>query len=220
MIRIDNQYKVPPGVEAYQREKQDGARDDGVYGTPQIQALAQQLRRRQDPRHLARVRHRRVGRRQRYPVHLPDRRQLLVAGGRRGAIRQGAARRQPQGQEDRLHLSTTIPPAGSRCRCCRISRRARASSSDLRRAAAGARVGSQTLDIAQRFRPDFVIAHVFGRSPSVAIKALKAQRLSATQGDRPRLGRRPRRTSRRLAAAASPKATTRSSSPASATTIR
>jgi branched-chain amino acid transport system substrate-binding protein len=29
------------------------------------------------------------------------------------------------------------------------------------------------LDITQRYRPDFVIAHLFGRSPSVAIKELK-----------------------------------------------
>jgi branched-chain amino acid transport system substrate-binding protein len=34
-------------------------------------------------------------------------------------------------------------------------------------------MGAQALDIAQRFRPDFVIAHLFGRSPSVSIKELK-----------------------------------------------
>ena len=37
----------------------------------------------------------------------------------------------------------------------------------------GVEMGAQVLDIAQRFRPDFVIAHLFGRSPSVAIKELK-----------------------------------------------
>ena len=34
-------------------------------------------------------------------------------------------------------------------------------------------MGAQVLDIAQRIRPDFVLMHLFGRSPSVAIKALK-----------------------------------------------
>jgi branched-chain amino acid transport system substrate-binding protein len=34
-------------------------------------------------------------------------------------------------------------------------------------------MGAQVLDIAQRYRPDFVISHLFGRSPSVAIKELK-----------------------------------------------
>jgi len=37
----------------------------------------------------------------------------------------------------------------------------------------GVEMGAQVLDIAQRFRPDFVIAALAGRSPSVAIKELK-----------------------------------------------
>ena len=46
----------------------------------------------------------------RYPVSVPDRRDLLVAGRRRGPVRQGQARRQPEGQEDRLCLYDN--PAG------------------------------------------------------------------------------------------------------------
>jgi branched-chain amino acid transport system substrate-binding protein len=34
-------------------------------------------------------------------------------------------------------------------------------------------MGAQVLDITQRYRPDFVIAHLFGRSPSLAIKEFK-----------------------------------------------
>jgi branched-chain amino acid transport system substrate-binding protein len=37
----------------------------------------------------------------------------------------------------------------------------------------GIEMGAQVLDIAQRFRADFVIAHLFGRSPSVSIKEFK-----------------------------------------------
>src|SRR5438046_7980590 len=37
----------------------------------------------------------------------------------------------------------------------------------------GVEMGAQVLDIAQRYRADFVIAHLFGRSPSVSIKELK-----------------------------------------------
>ena len=37
----------------------------------------------------------------------------------------------------------------------------------------GVEMGAQVLDIAQRFHPDFVITHLFGRSPSVSIKELK-----------------------------------------------
>ena len=38
----------------------------------------------------------------------------------------------------------------------------------------GVEMSAQILDIAQRFRPDFVLAHLFGRAPSVAIKGLKS----------------------------------------------
>ena len=37
----------------------------------------------------------------------------------------------------------------------------------------GVEIGAQVLDITQRYRPDFVIAHLFGRSPSVAIKEFR-----------------------------------------------
>jgi branched-chain amino acid transport system substrate-binding protein len=37
----------------------------------------------------------------------------------------------------------------------------------------GVEMGAQVLDITQRYKPDFVIAHLFGRSPSVAIKEFK-----------------------------------------------
>src|SRR6202007_128104 len=38
----------------------------------------------------------------------------------------------------------------------------------------GVEMGAQILDITQRYRPDFVIAHLFGRSPAAAIKAFKS----------------------------------------------
>src|SRR5437764_10955527 len=40
---IDNEYKVPPAVEAYERQKQQGAVSMMLYGTPQVQALNQKL---------------------------------------------------------------------------------------------------------------------------------------------------------------------------------
>jgi branched-chain amino acid transport system substrate-binding protein len=36
-------------------------------------------------------------------------------------------------------------------------------------------MGAQVLDITGRFKPDFVIAHLFGRSPSVSIKEFKGK---------------------------------------------
>jgi branched-chain amino acid transport system substrate-binding protein len=37
----------------------------------------------------------------------------------------------------------------------------------------GVELGAQIIDVTQRYHPDFVIAHLFGRSPSVMIKGLK-----------------------------------------------
>ena len=42
-IEIDHEYKVPPAVEAYQREKGEGATSIMVYGSPQVQALYQKM---------------------------------------------------------------------------------------------------------------------------------------------------------------------------------
>jgi len=42
-MEIDHEYKVPPAVEAYEREKLEGATSIMVYGTPQVQALNQKL---------------------------------------------------------------------------------------------------------------------------------------------------------------------------------
>ena len=35
-------------------------------------------------------------------------------------------------------------------------------------------MSAQILDISQRYRPDFVLAHLFGRAPSVMLKGLKS----------------------------------------------
>jgi len=41
--------------------------------------------------------------------------------------------------------------------------------------APGVEMAAQVLDITGRFKPDFVIAHLFGRSPSVSIKEFKGK---------------------------------------------
>src|SRR5947207_4791542 len=42
-IEIDHEYKVPQGVEAYERHKKEGAVTMAIYGTPHIYALAAKL---------------------------------------------------------------------------------------------------------------------------------------------------------------------------------
>src|SRR5215469_1400008 len=42
-IELDNEYKVPPAIEEYERQKEAGAVSIMLYGTPQTQALTQKL---------------------------------------------------------------------------------------------------------------------------------------------------------------------------------
>src|SRR5262247_4908806 len=43
VIEIDNEYKVPPAMEAHERFKKEGAVLTGLYGTPQTAALTKKL---------------------------------------------------------------------------------------------------------------------------------------------------------------------------------
>src|SRR5437763_2173362 len=46
---IDHEYKVPPGMEAYERDKRDGAVSYMIYGTPHAQELKQKLNEDKNP---------------------------------------------------------------------------------------------------------------------------------------------------------------------------
>jgi len=85
---LDNEYKVPPAVEEYERQKGAGALSLMIRHAsgPGAQPEAP---RGQDSRHLARLRHRRLGRRQALSLSLPDGGDLLVAGRRCRQVRQG-----------------------------------------------------------------------------------------------------------------------------------
>src|SRR5580658_6089368 len=43
VIEVDNEYKVPPAIEAHERFKKEGAILEGLYGTPQTAALNKKL---------------------------------------------------------------------------------------------------------------------------------------------------------------------------------
>ena len=43
VLEIDNEYKVPPAVEAHERFKKEGVVLEGLYGTPQTVALTKKL---------------------------------------------------------------------------------------------------------------------------------------------------------------------------------
>src|SRR5882762_6518385 len=126
---IDHEYKVPQGMEAYERAKKDGAVSYMIYGTPHAQALNQKLVEDKIPGTSPGFGISASADGARYPYLFPIAEDL----------------QKTEGYELRTFA---VPPPG-------------------------VEMGAQVLDITQRYRPDFVIDHLFGRSPSVAIKEYK-----------------------------------------------
>ena len=140
VIEVDNEYKVPPAMEAHERFKKEGAVLEGLYGTPQTAALNKKLEEDKILGTSPGFGTAAAADGKRYPVYLPDRGQLLVAGRRGGRVRQGEDGR-AEGQEDRLPVlrqpgrqGAAADPRGSR-----QERRLRAA--HLRGARAGRRDG-------------------------------------------------------------------------------
>src|SRR5258705_11207703 len=169
----DNEYKVPPAVESYERHKKDGAVTMAIYGTPQIYALA--AKRTED----------------RIPGTSPGFGSAAAADGIRypyifricasfwspGAAAVDFVKKQlggslkgkkiafifydnPAGREPIEVLEDIAAREGFQLKTFAVP-------------PPGVEMGAQVLDIAQRYKADFVIGHLFGGAPSVSIKEFK-----------------------------------------------
>jgi branched-chain amino acid transport system substrate-binding protein len=170
---IDIEFKVPPALEAYNRHKAEGAVSIMLWGTPSVQALTHSLTEDKIPGASPGFGTAAAANGARYPYVFPIAATYWSQGAaaikfikeRLGGNLEGKKIAylfydNPSGHEPLLILQDlqkiekfelklfAVPPPG-------------------------VEMGAQVLDIAQRFRPDFVIAHLFGRSPSVAIKELR-----------------------------------------------
>jgi branched-chain amino acid transport system substrate-binding protein len=170
---IDNEYKVPPAIEAYEREKSEGAVSIMIYGTPQTQALTQKLNEDKIPGTSPGFGTAAAANGTRYPYLFPIAATYWSQGA--GAIQFVKDKLggdlhgkkiayvfydNPAGHEPLLILEDLQKSEGFELKTFAVP-------------PPGVEMGAQVLDITQRFHPDFVIAHLFGRSPSVAIKELK-----------------------------------------------
>ena len=167
---IDNQYKVPLAVEAYQREKTDGAVVVMPYGTPIIEALYKKLAEDKIPATTPGFGIAAAANGTRFPYVFPAAATywsqaaaaVKFAKDQLGGSLKGKkiayiyydnpAGREPlpvlqalQKNEDFTLQTYAVPPPG-------------------------VDVSAQVLDITQRYRPDFVIDHLFGKAPALAIK--------------------------------------------------
>jgi branched-chain amino acid transport system substrate-binding protein len=172
MIRvdeIDHEYKVPPAVEAYEKYKAEGAVMIALYGTPQTYALTEKLTEDRIPGTSPGFGRADAADGTRYPYIFP----IAATYWSQAA----AAVQFVKGQLGDLHGKRIAylfydNPAG-REPLPILEDLATREGFQLKTFAVpppGLEMGAQALDIARRFRADFVIAHLFGRSPSVSIK--------------------------------------------------
>src|SRR5215831_7659307 len=170
---IDHEYKVPPAIEAYEREKAEGAISIMIYGTPQTQALTQKLNEDKIPGTSPGFGTAAAANGSRYPYLFP----IAATYWSQGAAAVQFVKDKLGGSLAGKKIAYVYydNPAGHEPIVI-LEDLQKSEKFELKTFAVpppGVEMGAQVLDIAQRFRPDFVIAHLFGRSPSVAIKELK-----------------------------------------------
>src|SRR5499427_7169838 len=170
---IDHEYKVPPAMESYERFKADGAVSIMIYGTPQTQALTQKLNEDKIPGTSPGFGTAAAANGTRYPYIFP----VAATYWSQGAAAIQFIKKQLGGNLAGKKIAYVFydNPAG-REPLPVIEDIQKIEKFELRTFAVpppGVEMGAQVLDIAQRYRPDFVISHLFGRSPSVSIKELK-----------------------------------------------
>jgi branched-chain amino acid transport system substrate-binding protein len=170
-IEIDHEYKVPQGMEAYERHKKEGAVVIGVYGTPHIYAMAQKLTEDRIPGTSPGFGSAAADG-QRYPYIFP----IAATYWSQGAAAVEFVKKQLAGLKDKKIAYIFYDNPAGREPIPVLEDLAAREGFQLKTFAVpppGIEMGAQVLDIAQRYRADFVIAHLFGRSPSVSIKELK-----------------------------------------------
>src|SRR2546427_8122746 len=172
-LEIDHEDKVPPGVEAYERHKKEGAVTMAIYGTPHIYALAAKLTEDRIPGTSPGFGSAAAADGQRYPYIFP----IAATYWSQGAAAVDFTKKQLGGSLKGKKIAYLFfdNPAG-REPIPVIEDLSAKEGFQLKTFAVpppGVEMGAQVLDIAQRYHADFVIAHLFGRSPSVSIKELK-----------------------------------------------
>jgi branched-chain amino acid transport system substrate-binding protein len=172
-LEIDHEYKVPQGMDAYERHKKEGAVLISLYGTPHTQALTQKLTEDRIPGTSPGFGTAAAADGTKYPFIFP----IAATYWSQAAASVDFAKKQLGGSLKGKKIAFLFydNPAG-REPLPVLEDLAKREGFDLRTFAVpppGVEMGAQVLDVAQRYRADFVIAHLFGRSPSVSIKELK-----------------------------------------------
>jgi branched-chain amino acid transport system substrate-binding protein len=175
VIEIDHEYKVPPAMEAHERFKKEGAVLHSLYGTPQTAALTKKLEEDKILGTSPGFGTAAAADGKRYPYLFP----LAASYWSQGAAAVEFAKKRlggslkgkkiaylyydnPAGKEPLEILEDLSKSEGFQMRTFAVP-------------PPGVEMGAQVIDITGRFKPDFVITHLFGRSPSVSVKELKGK---------------------------------------------
>jgi branched-chain amino acid transport system substrate-binding protein len=174
VLEIDNEYKVPPAMEAHERFKKEGAVLEGIYGTPQTAALTKKLEEDKILGTSPGFGTSAAADGKRYPYIFP----IAASYWSQGTAAVAFAKKQlgdlkgkkiaylffdnPAGKEPLGILEDLSKSEGFELRTFAVP-------------SPGLEMAAQVLDITGRFKPDFVITHLFGRAPSVSIKELKGK---------------------------------------------
>ncbi len=172
VIEVDNEYKVPPAIEAHERFKKEGAVLEGLYGTPQTAALNKKLEEDKILGTSPGFGTSSAADGKRFPYTFP-----IAASywSQAGAAVEFAKEKLGGLKGKKIAYLFYDNPAGKEPLPI-LEDLAKDEGFELKTFAVpppGVDQSSQITDIAKRFKPDFVIIHLFGTAPSVSIKTLK-----------------------------------------------
>ncbi|MFM9941323.1 MAG: ABC transporter substrate-binding protein [Hyphomicrobiaceae bacterium] len=175
VLEIDHEYKVPPAMEAHEKFKKEGAIFHSVYGTPQIAALIKKLEEDKMAATSPGFGSAAAADGKRYPYVFP----VAATYWSQAAVAAEFAKKQLGGSLKGKKIAYIFfdNPAGKEPIGV-LEDIAKLEGFEMRTFAVpspGLEMGAQVLDITGRFKPDFVIAHLFGRAPAVAIKEFKGK---------------------------------------------
>lgn len=172
LVEVDNQYKVPPAVEGYQRFKSEGAVLVGLFGTPITQALTADLAKDKIPGTTPGFGTALAADGEAFPYLFPA---AASYWSQAGAAVEYAKQQMGGLKGKKIAYLFYDNPAGREGLPVlrKLAELEGYTLNEFPVPAPGIEMDNQARDIARRFRADFVISHLFGRAPSVQINALK-----------------------------------------------
>jgi branched-chain amino acid transport system substrate-binding protein len=171
VIDVDHGYQVPPAVANYQQMKDKGAVAIVCYGTPIAAALDQLVEKDKIPCLTPGFGIAQAGDPTKYPYQFP----VAASYWSQAAAAMDYALDHAKGSKPKIAYLYYDNPAGKEPMAI-LDKLAAGGKFELQKFAVpapGLDMAAQVTDITQRYKADFVVSHLFGRAPSVSIKAFK-----------------------------------------------